>query len=264
MHWTRDIELLTPTFCRGAYQDTPEIRVPSIRGMTRWWFRALGGTPDEEKGVFGGMKRFGEALRGKVSASQLVFRVSDLHVSRAKPDPFTLPHKQGGQASPQAAFAPGGQFRLEVFSRFDELPATLNAKAVSALDVWTLLGAFGLRSNRAGGSVWPLGADAPQTPYELRERLAALGCNWPICLAGDEAGSTMEDLRAAATDTVSEPREIFGSARGQRLASPLKIKVVRLDGRLRLLIAARTEDIVRQARKALEGHRSKPVSWQSI
>jgi len=37
-NWKRDIEVLTPLFNRGAYQDTPELRVPSIRGMMRGGF----------------------------------------------------------------------------------------------------------------------------------------------------------------------------------------------------------------------------------
>src|ERR1043166_7335138 len=68
MNWERDIQLLTPCFCRGAYRDQPEIRAPSIRGMVRWWFRALGGTPDQEKALFGG-------VHAGAVASRLVFRV---------------------------------------------------------------------------------------------------------------------------------------------------------------------------------------------
>lgn len=202
MNWQRDIEVLTPLFNRGAYQDTPEIRVPSIRGMVRWWFRALGGTPDEEKAAFGGMKRFGNRLANEVCASQLVFRVTQ---AQARPAPApglpTLPHKQGGQASPQAAFAPGARFKLEVFSRFGALEAQLQSKVENALEVWLLLGALGLRANRSGGNVWPADGSAPKTPAELRQRLTQHGCNWPVMLGGAEVGNSLEGLRKAATDT---------------------------------------------------------------
>ena len=50
-----DVELVTPCFCAGAAQEAAEIRVPSIRGQVRWWFRALGGGASEEKRVFGGV-----------------------------------------------------------------------------------------------------------------------------------------------------------------------------------------------------------------
>jgi CRISPR/Cas system CMR-associated protein Cmr1 (group 7 of RAMP superfamily) len=257
MNWQRDLEILTPCFCRGAYRDQPEIRVPSIRGMVRWWFRALGGTRDQEKLVFGG-------VHDGAVASRLVFRVSQVATRKARPDPATLPHKSGGQASPQAAFVEGARFRLNVTSRLDQIPKDLMPRVEAALEVWTLLGGLGLRANRSGGCIWPVGDAAPKDPANLRSRLDALGCNWPVYLAGTAAGQTTEQLRSAATDTISEPKEIFGSARGSRLASPLKLKVVRLDNQLRLLITAPREEIITQARQFLRGRRSKPETWQRI
>ena len=73
----------------------------SIRGMVRWWFRAARGTSDEEKEAFGGMKRFGTNLRENVNASRLVFRVSEVRAQRGRPDPSTLPHKQGARVAPR-------------------------------------------------------------------------------------------------------------------------------------------------------------------
>jgi CRISPR/Cas system CMR-associated protein Cmr1 (group 7 of RAMP superfamily) len=264
MNWQRDIEVLTPLFNRGAYQDTPEIRVPSIRGMVRWWFRALGGTPDEEKEAFGGMTGFGQRLRGQVNASQLVFRVSHLHVQRPTPTP-TLPHKQGGQASPQAAFPPGASFKLEVFTRFGDLSPELERKVENSLEVWLLLGALGLRANRSGGNVWPANGTVPTTSAELRACLNERGCRWPVMLAGTEVGFTLDQLRAAATDTVNGAAWVFGYARGRdRQASALKFKIVRLDGGLRLLVMAPEQRILDEARKTLRGHKSKPESWQTL
>lgn len=263
MNWQRDIELLTPLFNRGAYQDTPELRVPSIRGMVRWWFRALGGTADEEKEAFGGMKRFGKHLANDVMASRLVFRVSQVRATRANPNPATLPHDPR-KLSPQAAFAPGATFRLEVFTRFGDLSPELERKVQNALEVWLLLGALGLRANRSGGNVWPANGSAPATPAALRTRLDELGCLWPVMLAGMEAGSTLDQLRAAATDTVDGMPDIFGRARGGRQASKVKFKVVRLDSQLRLLVAAPEQGILNEAKQALGGHRSKPDTWQAI
>ncbi len=264
MHWKRDIEVLTPLFNRGAYQDTPELRVPSIRGMVRWWFRTLAGTADEEKEAFGGMKNFGRQLAGEVTASSLVFRVSQLRAQRANPNPLTLPHKQDGQASPQAAFAPGATFTLEVFTRFGNLSPELERKVENALEVWLLLGALGLRANRTGGNVWPANGAAPTTPTALRARLTALGCRWPIMLAGLDARSTLEQLRAAATDTVDGMPQVFGQVRGGRIASKVKFKVVRLDASLRLLVFAPEQRVLDEARRALQGHRSQPETWKPL
>nr|UXE44118.1 hypothetical protein Hi04_10k_c110_00009 [uncultured bacterium] len=264
MNWQRDIEVLTPLFNRGAYQDTPELRVPSIRGMVRWWFRALGGTADEEKTAFGGMTRMGQRLRGQVTASQLVFRVSKVQALRAKPDPLTLPHKQGGQGSPQAAFAPGTTFRLEVFTRFGSLNPDLERKVRNALEVWLLLGALGLRANRSGGNVWPADGAAPSTSAALRTRLNELGCRWPVMVAGPEAGNTLDQLRAAATDTVDGMPDIFGQARGGRVASRVKFKIGKLEAGLKLFVFAQDQHLLSEAKLALKGHRSRPETWLLI
>lgn len=264
MNWQRDIEVLTPLFNRGAYPNVPEIRVPSIRGMVRWWFRALGGTQDDEKALFGGLTNFGRDLEGEVRASRLVFRVRDI---RATPTPQpgspTLPHKQGGAASPRIAFQPGARFTLEVFSRFGPLAPDLEQQAENALEVWLLLGALGLRANRGGGSVWPADGQAPKDRDELRQQLTRHGCAWPVMLAGEAVGSTPEELRAAATDTMNGMPEIFGSVKPRR-ASAIKFKIIRLGERYRLLATAPTREILEKARKALQGKRSRPETWEYI
>jgi RAMP superfamily len=264
MEWKRDIEVITPLFNRGAYQDMPEIRVPSIRGMVRWWFRALGGCPDEEKAAFGGMKGFGGQFAKDVLASNLVFRVSRVQAIRAKPDPPTLPHKQGGQSSPQAAFAPGARFTLEAFTRYGDLSAGLERKVENALEVWLLLGALGLRANRTGGNVWPANGTLPATPSALRTRINELGCRWPIMVAGVEIGSSLDLLRAAATDTVNGLPDVFGQVKRGRIASKVKFKIARLEDRLRLLVFAPEKHALDEARKALGGHRSRPETWQPL
>lgn len=265
MHWQREIEVLTPLFNRGAYQDTPEIRIPSIRGMVRWWFRALGGTTDDEKLIFGGMKRFGQRTASDVMASRLVFRLRNVPSPQRAIRAPTLPHKHGGQASPQAAFPSGIRFTLEVQTRFGELSPGLEAKARQALEVWLLLGALGLRANRTGGNVWPADGSAPETPEEFRSRLCHQRCVWPVMLVGEEVGSGIEQLRAAATDTVNGTPTVFGYARGRdRLASKLKFKVVRFQGKHRLLAFAPEQVSLDEAQSALHGHRSRPETWTRI
>lgn len=274
MNWQRDIEVLTPLFNRGAYQDTPEIRVPSIRGMVRWWFRQLeyqnlsenahqrrqqlAAIRDAEKGAFGG-------VHNGAKASQLVFRVSQVQARpAASPGVPTLPHKQGGQASPQAAFQPGARFHLEVFSRFGPLDPQLQRKVENALEVWLLLGALGLRANRSGGNVWPADGTAPKTPAELRQRLDQCGCRWPVMLAGPQVGNSFDALRKTATDTKKGMPEIFGEASRNRQASKVKFKIVRLENIPRLLITAPDASSLHQAQKALEGKPCEPGTWQPV
>jgi hypothetical protein len=49
-----NLTFITPCFCAGADQTIAELRPSAIRGQLRWWFRALGGTAEQEVAVFGG------------------------------------------------------------------------------------------------------------------------------------------------------------------------------------------------------------------
>ncbi len=253
---TYNLEILTPCFCRGAYQDTPEIRIPSIRGMVRWWFRALGGTAEEEKKAFGGISN------GRAETSRMVFRLKAIDATHSKKID-TLPHKQGNPASPQAAFQQGAKFTLEVSSRLGGISPALETKVINALDVWSLLGSIGLRSNRAGGNIWPLDG-APKTAQQLAEKLNKHGFRWPLYLAGEELGTHLEQLRNAATDTLNGSPQIFGKAIGGRLSSPLKFKIVKLDEHLRFLIFAKEENTIRSAQAVLRNKPSRPDTWKKI
>ncbi|RLB08420.1 MAG: type III-B CRISPR module RAMP protein Cmr1 [Deltaproteobacteria bacterium] len=49
-----DFEVVTPMFLGGASPNAEaELRPPSIKGMLRWWFRALGGSKEWEDKIFG-------------------------------------------------------------------------------------------------------------------------------------------------------------------------------------------------------------------
>jgi len=75
-------ECITPCFCAGANQTSAEIRPTALRGALRWWFRALGGTPEQEIETFGGGTN--------VRASAIQIRVGDF-----KPKPVgALPSPQ--------------------------------------------------------------------------------------------------------------------------------------------------------------------------
>jgi hypothetical protein len=58
--------------------------------------------------------------------------------------------------------------------------------------------------------------------------------------------------------------DVFGQARGGRIASKVKFKIARLENRLRLLIFARDQRVLDEAKPALQGHRSKPETWATI
>lgn len=79
-----EFELLTPCFCAGADQARAEIRSSAIRGALRWWFRCLGGTPEQEEAVFGGANTH--------KSSVLQVRVSEgIKVNFQLPNPAPKP-----------------------------------------------------------------------------------------------------------------------------------------------------------------------------
>lgn len=69
---TFHLEFITPCFCTGANQAIAEIRAPSIRGQLRWWFRALGGSAENEAILFGSAAgESGNASRVRISVSDV-------------------------------------------------------------------------------------------------------------------------------------------------------------------------------------------------
>lgn len=84
------VKFITPCFCAGADQKVAEVRAPSIRAELRWWFRALGGTREDEETVFGAVAGYG----GRSSA--VFVRVSNLERSAKLYEPsFVSPNDPG-------------------------------------------------------------------------------------------------------------------------------------------------------------------------
>jgi CRISPR type III-B/RAMP module RAMP protein Cmr1 len=190
------VEILTPCFCAGADQAVAEIRAPSIRGELRWWFRALGGSRDLEKNVFGGIAH-DKTDHGVASA--VVVRVADFVRGPAidlpsmkinQPLSYLLyfanaSGKQGKQQygprfSASGMAPPGSTFRLILALRrsLDDTCLSLLQKAILA---FTELGALGYRSARACGAI-----SCPSTSAsgydDFRQRVRELGihCAWIV------------------------------------------------------------------------------------
>jgi hypothetical protein len=157
------LEFITPAFCAGADQSKAEIRVPSIRGQLRWWFRVLGGTPEQERRVFGGVH--GDPVR-----SAIMLRVADVQPRSDKRDlpKWTNPRESplaylayfatvSGESKGQryeegAFFSPGTSFRLHIRRRAPMLAAD-EALFDQSLVAWTRLGVLGMRGTRAFGAL---------------------------------------------------------------------------------------------------------------
>ena len=194
IHITENMTLITPCFCAGAKQNVAELRAPSIRGQLRWWFRVLGGTPEQEKELFGG-------VHGGANASMIVVRVKDVKPLLGKPE--ELPRQNAplyylfhfANASGKNRFDKNGPryeyggwlkedttFTVEILSRLPMKPDQENMFHM-AWHAFVNFGSLGLRQTRG------LGAFAPQQLIDLNQIKQALheleqhGVNsW--CIAG--------------------------------------------------------------------------------
>jgi CRISPR-associated protein Cmr1 len=194
MTWTTlTMRVTTPLFNGGAdagaaAPDLDGVRVASIRGAMRFWFRALAGAltgPDLrllgalERRVFGGI---GDEAAGGASASPLLLRIPDPpQATRA----FSFPQGQDGtwlgyllglglmrpdRGGPQLlrpCVPPDTTFELKVGFRHDRRASVQERDAVEALafaSLWLACtyGGFGARTRRGFG-----GLRITQAPAEL-------------------------------------------------------------------------------------------------
>ena len=168
---TYDFRIISPCFCGGASPVTSaEIRVPSIRGQLRWWFRTLGGFKslggdalrDQESQVFGTTS--GNDCR----AGKLILRVRSSALTVSKKDcqayhksfsdgayllfPIQSRTKNGAvlEDKSRAVIEPNSSFVLETIWRGNRE----TAEDIHALiSIFAQLGSLGFRGRRAMGAL---------------------------------------------------------------------------------------------------------------
>lgn len=251
------LTFITPLFSKGAYDDRPEVRAASIRGQLHWWHRALGGSAEMERAVFGSVHSgFGvrEGEKG-ARASRLVVRVGGISVPKdAKPDAPTLPHKPLREASFKACLQPGASFDLHLLTRLNGLSKAEETSLHRTLRAWLLLGSLGLRTTRGSGcfiwkvtgqsaAEWILPADAASWEKAVEETFGNAPLKWALL---DRAYDRAEDARRDASDTIggrgdaagedslSNIDHPLGRIRPTRKTSPLRFRIVKLDGKYRI------------------------------
>ena len=255
-------KLLTACFCGGADNQTApaEMRIPSIRGQVRAWHRELSGAET--------VNRIWGSTVGESGASRVAL-VWDASVPprQAHPKPLILPHKNQGA---RPALSAGQSFALTL-QRLVGCPTDDWAAAQDAIKLWLLIGCLGLRANRAAGSVWPLDPNhegrkwVPQTPEQLGKTLRSLGFRWPAQLVDTPAGTSAEQLRELASNTVKGHLDLFGEIKPHRIPSPTKFKVIELAGQPRLLVTAPPPVNLAAVRIALSGpNKAGQFAWQPL
>lgn len=172
------LEFVMPCFCSGAIPEQAELRPSAIRGQLRWWFRALGGTFDEESKVFGRIGSIKETLGSAVVLRTRIlgkppvwippeFSQNDIESYVwyfAKVSGKTEADKEDKSPGPRwqqaGAFAPGMKWELRVVIR-RSLEPSLQAKFDEALKCFLSIGSIGLRATRGLGAF-----DCSEVPFD--------------------------------------------------------------------------------------------------
>lgn len=161
---TFDVQTVTPLFLAGADQTTAELRIPSFRGVMRYWLRALVGgaksldeVADVEDKVFGATDR-GSAVQMKMSLSGPRREPELLDWERTRPGRRYLlwSMKQSGTTGvnykpERRFFRPGTSFQITLSTRGQD--DTKLKQAIAALWLLAHLGGIGSRSRRCAGSL---------------------------------------------------------------------------------------------------------------
>jgi CRISPR type III-B/RAMP module RAMP protein Cmr1 len=247
-----NLTFITPCFCAGANQSVAEVRSPSIRGKLRWWFRVLGGTPDQEAEIFGATA--GDSAR----ASAIIVRVADALVQRQwQPIEFSpMSHTgyvlyfakksaNGARWKVGGALPQGAQFQLQLLWKGSAAAQTRELFDL-ALDAFLMLGSFGLRSTRGLGCFET--AERPFTEAVFKKLLGRMQVRAPRFIAGlgqfkgrqtgiiDGLGSQLRGLRAgysAGPPGRSSPTPLGSSQPRQTSAVHLRpVKVGQEDYRI--------------------------------
>ena len=247
MNRTIPITFVTPCFCRGADcsdSGMPEIRPASIRGQLHWWFRALGNSPQDENAIFGSVhERVGNVTTPRASKVVIRVRVREPLATESIP---TLPHKTGGPAAPKKAIAPGTTFDLLVSTRLGGLTPSLEQKFCRALDAWLHLGALGLRATRGGGNFSFEGQPGTAEAYAsaIRAFCPPIRASLlpPSYTSAEAARKEITDTLASdAFDRVHFP---LGVIRPSRKTSPLRFRIVKVEGTFRIIAVWDTRQAV--------------------
>ncbi|MDI3475085.1 MAG: CRISPR-associated protein Cmr1 [Thermococcaceae archaeon] len=149
---TFELEAITPLFMRGADQNKAEFRSASVKGVMRWWFRALAG------GYFGNdidaLRKaeelvFGSAGKGGARRSSVdVIVDSEEFASQDYPLPMVWNKKLYTRIK-ASAIPPGTTFTVVLRSPNYQYLAI----ASYSLIAMSYFGGLGFRSNRGAGSV---------------------------------------------------------------------------------------------------------------
>lgn len=188
---TVHFRLVTPAYLGGAdpQNEPAELRIPSFRGLLRYWLRAAAGASNPD---IANVSQIEDATFGSIqSASPISLWFSDETQPKAAPQKVGIgrslaqpeedrlsPEQQylfwsmDRRKKPPRAIAAGTEFALHLALRGGSRSNTLALeRAIGALWLLAHLGGMGARSRRGAGSLMPLGitglpTEAARLPFE--------------------------------------------------------------------------------------------------
>jgi CRISPR-associated protein Cmr1 len=147
---TFDCRTVTPMFLGGADGQEPELRVPSIKGMMRFWWRASSMLADKDAMLDQEGRIFGTS-KTAIGRSKITMMINDWSLRDKEKIKYPmLPHKPvKRERANTGAVAEGTEFTIRVSCSNGDILSL----AERVLSVSLLLGGIGKRSRRGFGSI---------------------------------------------------------------------------------------------------------------
>jgi CRISPR type III-B/RAMP module RAMP protein Cmr1 len=256
------IRLVTPAFVAGADQQRPALRVPSIRGCLRWWYRlALKAQGHARPAI---ARQEADLFGSTIDGQRLVLRLLHVRPGVDGAPPYhslALDHQylwfalrpRRGSAEPLARPAVPAKttFGLDVLvpSHLEDAEARL-ARVEDVLRHWVLFGGIGLRCRRGAGSLWfdgtlPDGKRLPTDFDVLRRELTRLaGPLNEICdlVLSPETYGNWQDAITAAGQRYRGRRGQVRALHGRQALPALGWPILNFPGDGRLTVNGREND----------------------
>jgi len=144
-----ECEVITPMFLAGADGKTPELRAPSIKGVMRFWWRAMNGhlsiedLRKKEAKIFGGSRE--NEGRSKVNIRVKYKNKKNIEIINFR----VLPHSYNKKFK---RFAIKPLFKFEILFQLQETKYIFEEQLKNLFILISILGGLGKRARRGFGS----------------------------------------------------------------------------------------------------------------
>jgi len=226
-------EIVTPLLMHGVNKNIAELRPPSIKGVMRFWWRAIHGNLSLDELKEKESKIFGGAGDGNAVQSSFKIKLNSYHLKTKQFDP--VPHKpkrkDGSPYFTIIGFEDNQSFEIEFITHYKEIITKI-------FKLSTVLGGFGQRSRRGFGSIQIDDNNNHITENSIKQLIKDINegfnysskINYPY-IKNIEIGKKYNDINilirtiSSATHTYNYDG-MFGAVT-KRYASPIYISIIK-------------------------------------